>query len=149
MTPAPKRARRLAAIAIAATVAVAGCGNGETKTVTVTTPAQATVTQQTTDPNRALGVSYKCGVARKTGAFVADLRLFNQGDSGLRIWSFARWDQEGGEPVTAVKTLQLLPGYRSVKYRVKAIPAQITAHQAAGSRCRVETQVVGTFESPG
>jgi hypothetical protein len=140
----------LAAIATAATVAAAGCGNGETKTVTVTTPVQATVTQQAADPNSALLASYKCDAAPDTGAFVADLTVHNQGDTGLRIWSFARWDQEGGEPLTSVKTFQLLPGRsRTVKYRVKAIPGQIAAHQAANSRCRVESQVVGKFGSAG
>jgi hypothetical protein len=113
----------------------------------MTTPAQETVTQQAADPNRALGVSYKCGVATDTGAFVADLRVFNEGGTGLRIWSFARWDQEGGEPVTSVKAFRLPPGTRSVKYRVKALPGQIAAHQAAGSRCKVDGRVVGTFET--
>jgi hypothetical protein len=141
----------LAAIATTATVAAAGCGNGATKTVTVTTPVQATVTQQAADPNRALLVlGYKCDTALDTGAFVADLRVHNQGDTGLRIWSFARWDQEGGEPVTSAKTFQVLPGRsRSVKYRVQALPGQIAAHQSAGSRCKVDSRVVGTFESPG
>jgi hypothetical protein len=141
----------LAAIAIAATVAVAGCGNGETKTVTMTTPAQATVTQQAADPNSALLVlGYKCDAALDSGAFVADLRVGNQGGTGLQIWSFARWDREGGEPVTSVKTFRLRPGrYRTVKYRVKALPGQIAAHQSAGSRCKVDSRVVGTFESAG
>lgn len=149
-TPSLSRAIRAAAIAAGTAIVVAGCGDTKTTTVTVTTPGYAPTVEETADPNpdpnRALLASYKCDSVSDPDAFVASLRIRNQGNVGLRVWSFARWDQPGGEPVTSFKSIQLRPDQsRIVRYRVEATSDQIRAHQSAKARCSVHSQVVGTL----
>ena len=78
--------------------------------------------------------------------FVADAHIKNAGNVGIEVDVTASWDQIGGAPFKATKTVRIpYGGKKKVSFTRVATQDQIDRHQSTNAHCRVKARIVETF----